>query len=266
MATTLPLPTLPDAAAPGSAVVVLDRLTRRFGRVTAVDDVSCAIPPGTVTAILGPNGAGKTTTVQMILGLLEPSSGTVRVCGRDPRERVVRERVGAMLQVGHVPPTLTVREHLTLFSSYYPTPLALDDLLDSADLVGVARRRFGELSQGLQRRVLCALAMVGDPDILVLDEPTVGMDVESRRAMWAMIRGLLTRGRSVLLTTHYLEEADVLADRVLVMRRGCIVADDTPAGLRTRAGLSDEARLEDAFVALTSEAEPVTARAEGGRS
>ena len=178
--------------------------------------------------------------------------GQCACAAANPRDRVVRERVGAMLQVGHVPGTLTVREHLRLFASYYPAPLALDALLGLTDLAAIAHRRFGELSLGMQRRVLCALAMVGDPDLLVLDEPTVGMDVESRRAMWNVMRALLARGRSVLLTTHYLEEADALADRVLVMQRGEVIADDSPARLRERAGLGSLARLEDAFVALTA--------------
>jgi ABC-2 type transport system ATP-binding protein len=217
------------------AVAELRAATKRFGGVTALDSVDLALGAGQVTALLGPNGAGKTTAVRLLLGLLRPTSGTALLYGQLPHELAVRRRVGVMLQVAKVPETLTVREHLHLFSSYYSRPLAIDDAVALAGLTRLSDRRFGELSGGEQRRALFALAMVGNPDTLFLDEPTVGLDVESRRIFWAQIRRLVDEGRSILLTTHYLEEADALADRIVVLNRGGIIADGTPAEIKQRA-------------------------------
>jgi ABC-2 type transport system ATP-binding protein len=218
-----------------SAVAELRGATKRFGGVTALDRVDLALGAGQVTALLGPNGAGKTTAVRLLLGLLRPTSGTALLYGQPPHELAVRRRVGVMLQVAKVPETLTVREHLHLFSSYYSRPLAIDEALALAGLTRLADRRFGELSGGEQRRALFALAIAGNPDTLFLDEPTVGLDVESRRIFWAQIRRLVDEGRSILLTTHYLEEADALADRIVVLNRGGIIADGTPAEIKQRA-------------------------------
>jgi ABC-2 type transport system ATP-binding protein len=157
------------------------------------------------------------------------------VFGADPREAANRVRTGAMLQVGKVPETLRVREHIDLFSSYYPDPLPLAEVIEAAGLRGVENRIFGELSGGQKQRVLFALSICGNPDLLILDEPTVGLDVEARRGMWEQIRRFVRGGRSILLTTHYLEEADALADRVIVIDRGSIIAEGTPAEIKAKA-------------------------------
>jgi ABC-2 type transport system ATP-binding protein len=213
----------------------LRAVTHRYGTVTALDGVSLALRPGELLALLGPNGAGKTTAVKLLLGLLRPAEGTVRVFGADPVEPATRRRVGAMLQVAKVPETLRVREHLELFASYYPRPLPLAEAVEAAGLRGYENRLFGQLSGGERQRVLFALALVGDPDLLFLDEPTVGLDVESRRGFWAHIRAFVARGRTVLLTTHHLEEADALADRVVVLHKGHVIADGSPVEVKSVA-------------------------------
>lgn len=207
---------------------------KRYGAVTALAGVDLAVHPGEVLALLGPNGAGKTTAVQLLLGLLRPSEGEARLFGREPRDPEARVRVGAMLQISNVPETLKVREHVDLISSYYPRPLSRREVLDTAGLGGVEDRLFGKLSGGQKQRTLFALALCGDPDLLFLDEPTVGLDVEARRALWTVIQGKARAGRSVLLTTHYLEEADALADRIILIDRGRIVAEGTPAEIKAR--------------------------------
>jgi ABC-2 type transport system ATP-binding protein len=207
---------------------------KRYGAVTALTGVDFAVRPGEVVALLGPNGAGKTTAVQLLLGLMRPSGGEVRLFGQDPRSTAARVRVGAMLQVSKVPETLKVREHVNLISSYYPNPLPAGEVMAAAGLLGLENRLFGKLSGGQRQRVLFALALCGDPDLLFLDEPTVGLDVEARRAFWSVIEGKAAEGRSVLLTTHYLEEADALADRIVLISRGRIVAEGTPAEIKAR--------------------------------
>jgi ABC-2 type transport system ATP-binding protein len=170
--------------------------------------------------------------VRLLLGLAAPSSGRVHLFGGDPRDARSRQRVGAMLQVGKVPETLKVREHVDLFRAYYPKPAAAASVIEAAGLTGLEDRKFGELSGGQQQRVLFALALCGDPELLFLDEPTLGFDVEVRRAFWEEIRRFVDRGRTVLLTTHYLEEADALADRILVISGGSIIADGTSASIK----------------------------------
>jgi ABC-2 type transport system ATP-binding protein len=222
---------------------------KRYGGVEALAGVDVTLRRGELTALLGPNGAGKTTAVKLLLGLARPSGGAVRLFGGDPGTRAVRERRSAMLQVAKVPETLTVREHLTLFAAYYPRPLPVGEAIRRAALERVADRRFGELSGGERQRTLFALALIGDPELLLLDEPTVGFDVEARRALWAEIRRLVGEGRAVLLTTHYLEEADALADRVVVLDRGAVIADGTPAEVKRRAAarrVACRTRLADA--------------------
>ena len=212
----------------------LRRAVKRFGAVTALDGVDFAVQPGEVVALLGPNGAGKTTAVQLLLGLLRPSGGEVRLFDQDPRSTAARVRVGAMLQISKVPETLRVREHVHLISSYYPNPLPAAEVMAAAGLAGLENRLFGKLSGGQRQRVLFALALCGDPHLLFLDEPSVGMDVESRRGLWSVIEGKAAEGRSVLLTTHHLEEADALADRIVLISRGRIVAEGTPAEIKAR--------------------------------
>jgi ABC-2 type transport system ATP-binding protein len=210
-------------------------VSHRYGKVAALTDVSLALHPGQVTALLGPNGAGKTTAVSLLTGVARPTSGVARLFGGAPQAMAGRRRMGVMLQVSRVPETLTVREHVHLFSSYYPAPLPVATVLALSGLQSVADRRYGKLSGGLQQRALFALAICGNPELLFLDEPTVGMDVEARRLFWQTVRALAAAGRAILLTTHYLEEADALANRVVVIHRGRIIADARPDEIKARA-------------------------------
>ena len=215
-------------------LATLSGVTHRYGDVIALDGLSLEIRPGEVLAVLGPNGAGKTTAIGLLLGTLHVQEGTVRVFGSDPGTGPVRMRRGAMLQVSGVPDTLTVAENLELFSSYYQTPLPVSRLLAMAGLEALAERRYGRLSGGQKQRVMFALALAGDPELVFLDEPTTGLDVEARRSLWNEIRGLRAAGRTAVLTTHYLEEADALADRIAVIHRGRVVAEGTPAEIKSR--------------------------------
>jgi len=209
--------------------------TKRYGDTTALAGLDLEVQPGEVLALLGPNGAGKTTAVSLLLGLVSPDEGTARLFGRDPRSPAARSRAGAMLQVSKVPETLRVAEHVELFSSYYPRPLPVAETIALAGLAGLERRPYGELSGGQKQRLMFALAVCGDPDLLFLDEPTVGLDVTARRGLWDRVRELVGRGRTVLLTTHHLEEADALADRVVVLDRGRVLACGSPAEIKARA-------------------------------
>jgi ABC-2 type transport system ATP-binding protein len=212
----------------------LANVSKSYGSTVALSDVSLSIQPGELVSLLGANGAGKTTAVKLLLGLTAPTSGIARVFGQDPRAASNRNRTGAMLQVARVPETLKVREHLHLFSSYYPDPLPRAEVVAAAGLEGIEDRRFGELSGGQKQRLLFALAICGNPDLLILDEPTVGLDVEARRALWDQIRRFVNRGKSVLLTTHYLAEADALADRIIVIDRGKVLVEGTPSEIKSR--------------------------------
>src|SRR4030088_3816072 len=229
---------LAQTAQSGKTIAVaasLQAVCKNYGEVRAWGDVTFAVHSGEVVALLGPNGAGKTTAVKLLLGLMQPNAGKVRVQGGDPTNPENRMRTGAMLQIGGVPETLRVREHIDLFSSYYLKPLPLKEVLASAGLEKLVDRKFGDLSGGQRQRVLFALAICGDPDLLLLDEPTVGLDVEARRALWDEIRNLVERGKTILLTTHYLEEADALADRIAVINQGAIIAEGTPAQINTQS-------------------------------
>lgn len=217
-----------------ASVAELQAVVKNYGSVAALRGVDLSIRRGEILGLLGPNGAGKTTLVTLLLGLATPSTGRVQVFGNDPRRPETRMRIGAMLQVGRVPETLRVREHIDLFSSYYPRPLRLQETIEWAGLQGLGKRPFGELSGGQKQRLLFALAICGNPDLLILDEPTVGLDVEARRALWERIRALARTGKTVLLTTHYLQEADALSDRVVVLNRGQIVAQGSPAEIKRR--------------------------------
>ena len=213
---------------------VLKSVNKNYGDIRALRGVDFRVRAGEVVALLGPNGAGKTTAVKLLLGLLQPNSGKVRVFGGDPTNPENRMRTGAMLQVGRVPETLRVREHIDLFSSYYQKPMPSAEVLAAAGLEKLSDRKFGDLSGGQRQRVLFALAICGDPDLLFLDEPTVGLDVEARRMLWDEIRRLVERGKTVLLTTHYLQEADALADRVAVINQGEIIAEGTPSEIKAQ--------------------------------
>jgi ABC-2 type transport system ATP-binding protein len=217
-------------------VAQLTRVTHRYGGTAALDSVNFTLGAGEVVALLGPNGAGKTTLVRVLMGLMRPSEGAVVMWGLAPTALVARRRLGAMLQVGKVPEMLTVREHVHLFSSYYGSPVSVDETLAVAGVTEFADTRFGKLSGGQRQRGLFALAICGKPDLLVLDEPTVGLDVEARRGFWVGVRSMISRGCSVLLTTHYLEEADAVADRVVILHQGRIVRDGAPTAIKRQIG------------------------------
>jgi ABC-2 type transport system ATP-binding protein len=237
-------------------VAELQSAIKSYGPIRALRGVDLNIERGEVLALLGPNGAGKTTAVRILLGLARPDSGSATIFGCDPTTQKAKLRRGAMLQVARVPETLRVREHIELFSAYYPSPLPFAETIAIAGLAGLEKRLFGELSGGQKQRVLFALAVCGNPDLLFLDEPTAGLDVEARRALWTRIRAFVARGGSVLLTTQYLEEADALAHRIAVIDKGRIIAEGTPAEIKAR---TSQTGLEDAFLELMKEQEEAIA-------
>ena len=218
---------LPAPAEP-APLARLREVTKRYGQRAALDRFSLTLRRGEVTALLGPNGAGKTTAVRLLLGLMRPDAGAVEVLGRDPRSSQARTAIGAMLQRANAPDSLSVREQIELFRSYYPRPLATAELLKRTGLAALEHRRFGALSGGQKQRMLFALAICGDPEVVILDEPTVGLDIQTRRQVWSEVRALAAAGKAVLLTTHYLEEADALAHRIVLIERGRVVRAGTP--------------------------------------
>lgn len=215
----------------------LSGVHKRHGKVQALQGVDLELRPGELLALLGPNGAGKTTAISLLLGLLRPDAGRAELFGRDPQDIVARRNIGVMLQDAHLPPTLRVGELLRLAASYYPDPRGVADCAAAAGVADLLLRRYGKLSGGQQRRVQFALAMIGNPRLLFLDEPTVGMDQASRQKLWAAIRQRLAEGCSVVLTTHYLEEAEALADRVCVMAGGRIISEGSVDDLRERVAV-----------------------------
>ncbi|MGA5806804.1 ABC transporter ATP-binding protein [Streptomyces cellulosae] len=217
--------------------VVFDRVTKKYGDVRAVDGVTLTLRPGETVALLGPNGAGKSTTLDLLLGLKRPDSGSVTVLGTGPREAIVAGRVGAMLQSGGLMGEVTVAELVRLACGLHPRPYPVPEVLARAGLTATADRRADKLSCGQAQRVRFALATAGDSDLIVLDEPTTGMDVTARRAFRATMRDQADRGRTVLFATHYLEEADAIADRVLVLHRGRLLADGTAAEIKASTGM-----------------------------
>lgn len=220
----------------GDPAIAVRGLRKRYGDLEAVRGIDLEVERGEVFALLGPNGAGKTTTIEILEGYLAPSAGEVRVLGRDPRraDRAWRERIGIVLQQVGLDPYLTVRETLELYAGYYPAPRRADEVLE---LVGLAEQRdvrVRRLSGGQQRRLDVAVALVGDPELLFLDEPTTGFDPGARRSAWDMIRALAALGKTVFLTTHYMDEAEALASRVAVIAAGEIVAEGPPSSLGDR--------------------------------
>ncbi|HWC41411.1 MAG TPA: ABC transporter ATP-binding protein [Actinomycetota bacterium] len=218
------------------SAVAVEHLSRRYGGLAALEDVSFEVAAGQVVALLGPNGAGKTTTMEILEGYQAPSGGTARVLGEDPAcaGRAWRARVGLVLQSTCLDPQLTVVEALGIFAGLFPRPRPVAEVLELIDLTDEAGTRVGRLSGGQQRRVDVGLGIVGQPELLFLDEPTTGLDPAARRQAWTTIEGLTAAGTTVLLTTHYLEEAQRLADRVLVLAHGRLVADARPEQLRRR--------------------------------
>jgi ABC-2 type transport system ATP-binding protein len=211
-------------------------LTKSFGAVHAVRGVDISVARGATVALLGPNGAGKSTTIDMLLGLARPDRGAVTLFGMAPAEAVKAGAVGVMLQSGALVRDLSVRELITMMASLYPDPLDVDEVLDVARLRDVAERRTQTLSGGETQRARFGLALVSNPDLLVLDEPTVALDVEARRGFWTVMRSYAARGKTVLFATHYLEEADAYADRVVLMSHGRVVADGPPTEIKARVG------------------------------
>ncbi|GAA1929163.1 ABC transporter ATP-binding protein [Streptomyces durmitorensis] len=223
-------------AAPPVTAVSFEQVTKSFGDVRAVDSLTLDLHPGETVALLGPNGAGKSSTLDLLLGLRHADSGTVRVFGTSPREAITAGRVGAMLQSGGLMGEVTVRELVRLACDLHPRPYRADDVLAAAGLTQLAGRKVDKLSGGQEQRVRFALATAGANDLIVLDEPTTGMDVTVRQAFWATMREQADQGRTVLFATHYLEEADAIADRVLVLHRGRLLADGTAAEIKAKAG------------------------------
>lgn len=221
-----------DIAQSQTVIAALRNVTKRYGAVTAVDRLSLGVRRGEVLALLGPNGAGKTTSVNLLLGLAWPTSGSAEIFGLPPREVAARRRIGAMLQGAQLGGHARVAEVIALYSGYYPDPLPAAQVMRTAGLDGLENRPVVKLSGGQKQRLMFALAICGNSELLFLDEPTVGLDVEARRGFWHSIRELRQAGRSIVLTTHYLEEADALADRIVVINRGRVIADGTPADIK----------------------------------
>ncbi|BCE04699.1 ABC transporter ATP-binding protein [Bacillus paralicheniformis] len=218
-----------------SNVVNLTNVTKTFRQKTAVDQINFSIKKGEIVAILGPNGAGKTTTISMILGLLKPTAGNITLFGSMPHEKRVREKIGTMLQEVSVMPGLRAGEIIELVRSYYPKPLSFQKLraltgLTDKDLKTQAEK----LSGGQKRRLGFALALAGDPDLMIFDEPTVGMDITSRNRFWRTVQTLAEQGKTIIFSTHYLQEADDAAQRILLFKDGSIVADGTPLQIKSR--------------------------------
>ena len=207
---------------------------KSYGSVHALRGVNIAIHPGESVAMLGPNGAGKSTAISLMIGMRRPTRGRARLFGLDPTERRVRSHCGVMLQESGVNGAFRVRKLVDLFRSYYPDPMPAERAIRLAGLEEQARVQASKLSGGQRQRLYYALAVCGDPEVLFLDEPTVGMDVESRRAFLAGIRGFVSGGKTIVLTTHYLDEADELADRIVVVDKGRVIADAPPADIKAR--------------------------------
>jgi ABC-2 type transport system ATP-binding protein len=216
--------------------VILTGLRKRYGAIDAVAGIDVRIVPGEVVALLGPNGAGKSTTIDMLLGLTPPDAGEVRLWGLPPAEACRRGYVGAMLQTGGLLGGVTVREMVELMCGLAPHPLPIEDVIATARITDITEQRADRLSGGQTQRVRFALAIAGNPQLLVLDEPTVAMDVATRRAFWAAMRAWTARGRTVLFATHYLEEADTYADRAVLMAAGRVVADGPTTEVKAAVG------------------------------
>jgi ABC-2 type transport system ATP-binding protein len=219
----------------GAAAIALRDVHKHFGAVRAVDGIDLTIEPGEIVAFLGPNGAGKTTTIDMVLGLSHPTQGGVEVYGMDPRQAISKGLVAAVMQTGGLLKDLTVGETLQLTSTLFAQTRPVAEVLERAGITDIRDRMVGKCSGGQQQRLRFAMALLPDPELLVLDEPTTGMDVEGRRDFWAAIRRDADRGRTVLFATHYLEEADLYADRIVLVRHGRIVADGTSSQIKSMA-------------------------------
>jgi ABC-2 type transport system ATP-binding protein len=224
--------------ATSDVVARLSGAVKRYGQLTALDGVDLVLHRGELLAVLGPNGAGKSTSISLLLGLTRPDGGRVELFGLDPQQIDARRRIGVMLQSAMLPLTLRVGELLRLVASYYPNPRPLEESAALAGVGDLLQRPYGKLSGGQQRRVQFALALCGRPELVFLDEPTVGMDIDARRKLWAAMRALVAEGCSVVLTTHYLEEAEALAQRVVVMGKGRVLSEGSVDALRAQVPLT----------------------------
>jgi ABC-2 type transport system ATP-binding protein len=211
----------------------LSGLTKKFGELTAVNGVDLTIQAGEVVALLGPNGAGKSTTIDLLLGLARPTDGTAELFGEDPRRAIVTGRVGAMLQGGALLPTTTVRESIALIHALHKHPLSVEEAMERAGIADLAKQKIASLSGGQMQRARFAVAVVSNPDLLILDEPTAAMDVAARHSFWESMREFTRAGKTVVFATHYLDEADAFADRVVIMSAGRIIADGTPSEVKS---------------------------------
>jgi len=205
----------------------LSGVHKRYGKTVALDGLDLQVKGGELLAVLGQNGAGKTTAISLLLGLQEADAGSARLFGKPPQQLETRRQIGVMMQEAMLPAELRVREQIDLVASYYPAPLAPEAVMEMTNTASLAKRPYGKLSGGQKRQVQFAIAMCGNPKLLFLDEPTVGLDVQARKLMWATLRQLVEQGSSIVLTTHYLEEAEALADRVMVVAKGRVIASGT---------------------------------------
>jgi ABC-2 type transport system ATP-binding protein len=243
------------------SVIEMNGVSKLYKDKKAVDHISFNIAKGSITAILGPNGAGKTTALGMLLGLLEPTEGTVKIFGQHPKDKIVREMTGAMLQEVSVMDRLKVREIIALIRSYYPQPMDMEFLIKATGLAPADLNRYAEKLSGGQKRSLgFALALAGDPELIFFDEPTVGLDITSRRRFWDTVRGLAEQGKTIVFTTHYLQEAEDIADRILLFSKGHLVADGSPDEIKSRIvkrslsflPIGDRSKLRRSLLELTA--------------
>jgi ABC-2 type transport system ATP-binding protein len=238
----------------------LSGVSKRYGKMVALDGMELQVRPAELLAVLGPNGAGKSTAISLMLGLQTPDAGSARLFSQSPLNLASRRHIGVMMQEVALPPELRVREHVDLVASYYPDPMTAEDALRLTRTLPLAARPYGKLSNGQKRQVQFAIAVVGRPKLLFLDEPTVGLDLPSREMMWSMLRELVRQGASIVLTTHYLEEAEALADRVVVLAKGHTIASGTVNQLRSLVGrkrITCETSLPPELVASWPEVQTV---------
>jgi ABC-2 type transport system ATP-binding protein len=224
-------------------VIDVRNFRKEYGATVAAADVTFSVERGEIFGILGPNGAGKSTTVEAIAGLRKPDGGTIEVLGRKPEDPALRRLVGVQLQESELPDRMTVREALDLFSAFYPDPIDWHELVRDLGLGEKLKTKFGKLSGGQKQRLSIALALIGRPEVAILDELTTGLDPQSRRDTWDLIGGIRDRGVTVLLVTHFMEEAERLCDRIAVIDRGTVIALDTPAGLVARVSTEQRIRF-----------------------
>jgi ABC-2 type transport system ATP-binding protein len=241
-------------------MIELEGLVKSYGHVEAVRGVDITIEPGETVALLGPNGAGKSTTIDMLLGLLRPDAGSVTLFDRTPEQAIAAGMVGAMLQTGSLLRDLTVRELVRMMGSLYPAPMEIEEVLELTGATAFADQRTQKLSGGQTQRVRAAVALISNPELLVLDEPTAALDVGGRRAFWDTMRGFAARGKTILFATHYLEEADNFADRIILIAQGLVVADGPTGEIKGMVGnRTIRATLPGADIAELQRLEGVTA-------